>query len=123
MAAQHALLPGVFLGALARQEWACIIANMQSAVNTSVLVACPSGTAHKGLVRLRRYEWSVPEDAFVRADGRDDEFFLRRTADGLEAYPRPEFICPKCKKPAVYEHDNFQKELHRAAAADGVIFI
>lgn len=96
---------------------------MQGAVNTSVLVACPSGTAHKGLVRLRRYEWSDDDGVFVRVDGRDDEFFPRRTADGLETYPRPEFRCPKCRKPAVYEHDNFQEMLRRAAAADGVVFI
>lgn len=74
-------------------------------------------------MRLRRYEWSNAEDAFVRVDGRDDEYFLRSTGEGLEAYPRPKFLCPKCGKPAVYEHDNFQKELHRAAAADGVLFI
>lgn len=97
---------------------------MQSTVNTPVLVACPSGTAHKGLVRLRRYEWSDVEGAFVRVDGHGDEYFLRgNTADSLESYPRPEFLCPKCKKATVYEHDNFQNMLRRAAAADGVIFI
>src|SRR5690606_4135856 len=81
-----------------------IIVHMVSPVKKSVLVACLSGDKHKGLMRLRRYEWSDADEAFVRADGRDDEFYLRRNGTGTEAYPRPEFKCPKCKKPVVYEH-------------------
>lgn len=96
---------------------------MHGVVNISVLVACASGPAHKGLVRLRRYELSDDDGVFVRVDGRDDEYFLRSAANGPESYPRPEFRCPKCRKPAVYEHDNFQEMLRRAAAADGVVFI
>lgn len=96
---------------------------MSGQVNSQVLVACQRGTAHKRLVRLRRYEWSGEEGAFVRVDGRGDEWFLRKNDDGLEQYPRPEFRCPTCRQERVYEHDNFQDELRRAAAADGVIFI
>lgn len=97
---------------------------MESAVKyQSVLVACPGGKAHKRVVRLRRYEWSDTEGAFVRVDGQDDEWFLRKSENGVEQYPRPSFECPKCKKPAFYEHDNFQAMLQRAAMGDGVIFI
>lgn len=100
---------------------------MQSPVKQQVLVACPKGTAHKRLVRLRRYEWSDADDAFVRVDGEADEVFLRRSEEGVgvEMYARPEFKCPVagCGRSAEYETENFQKMLHRAAAAEGVLFI
>lgn len=96
---------------------------MQSTVKSSVLVACPSSAAHKQLVRLRRYERSDTEGVFVRIDGQDDDWFIRMQEDGPEQYPRPSFECPKCKKPAVYEHDNFQDLLRRASLGDGVVFI
>jgi len=94
-------------------------------INRQVLVACPKGAAHKRLVRLRRYEWSDAEGAFVRVDGEGEQFYMRTTDDGVQLYPHPEFECPVagCKRSAKYEHDNFQRELHRAAAADGVIYI
>lgn len=98
---------------------------MQTTVNSQVLIACPKGAHHKRIVRLRRYEWSDAEGVYVRVDGQDEEGFVRVTADGLESYPRPTFKCPVagCNRTATYEHDNFQKMLHRAAASDGVIFI
>lgn len=99
---------------------------MESAVKAKgVLVACPKGTAHKRLVRLRRYVWDDTEGEFVRVDGRGDEWFVRKAGDGVEQYPRPEFKCPVagCERERVYEHDNFQDELNRAAAAEGVLFI
>lgn len=99
---------------------------MESVVKAqSVLVACPRGEAHKRLVRLRRYEWSVSEAVFMRVDGEDDKYQIRKAADGLQAYPHPEFKCPVagCDRHAVYEHDNFQDMLRRAADSDGVIFI
>ena len=101
-----------------------MIAYMKSAVKSrDVLVACPGGKVHKRLVRLRRYEWSDTEGAFLRVDGQDDQWFLRKSEDGVEQYPRPSFECPKCEKSAFYVHDNFQAMLQRGAMGDGVIFI
>ncbi|MFJ6550016.1 hypothetical protein [Microbacterium sp. NPDC091676] len=98
---------------------------MSQQTNPQVLVACPRGTAHKRLVRLRRYEWSDAEGVFIRVDGEADEFYLRTTNDGVQVYPHPAFECPVagCGRSAKYEHENFQEMLHRAAATDGVIFI
>jgi len=93
--------------------------------NPQVLVACPRGTAHKRLVRLRRYQWSDAEGVFIRVDGEGDAYYMRSTDAGVQLYPRPEFECPVagCGRSAKYEHENFQEMLHRAAAADGVIYI
>ena len=99
--------------------------HMQSPVKTTVLVACPPSKVHKQRVRLRRYEWSDSEGVYTRVDGGDDEWYIRNTVDGPQAYPHPEFECPinGCNRSAAYEHDNFQNMLRRAAEGDGVHFI
>lgn len=77
------------------------------------------------LLRLRRYEWSASEGVWVRIDGSDDDWFLRNTADGLEAYPHPHFECPlpTCDQDRTYEHDTFQDRLQRASMDDGLLLI
>lgn len=98
---------------------------MSEQVKTRVLVACPKGTAHKRLVRLRRYEWSDAEGAFVRVDSEGEESYIRKVGNGLEWYARPHFQCPidGCLRSAECEHDKFQEMLRRAASTDGVILI
>lgn len=102
---------------------------MQAVVKSRVLVVC-RGTkakphARNRLVRLRHYEWSTTESAWVRADGADDEWYLRSTADGLEGYPHPHFKCPvaACPNDRVYQHDTFQDLVERASTADGLVLI
>lgn len=95
---------------------------MQSEVKPEVLVGCRGvGTKHS-LVRFRRYRQSESDGIWVRMQG-DDEWFLRMTEEGLEAYPRPEFDCPKCPHRRVFEHDAFQRELQQAASGDGLLLI
>lgn len=91
-----------------------------------MLVGCRGNTGKShGLVRLARYEWSESEGIWERVDrhGSDDDWFLRLTPEGLEGYARPKFCCPKCKQPRVYEHDNLQSDLQRAAIDDGRLLI
>ncbi|MBM7469158.1 hypothetical protein JOD62_001706 [Microbacterium keratanolyticum] len=96
---------------------------MSFTVKSLVLVGCRGGAGHTHrLIRLRQYERSESDGTWERIQG-DDEWFLRKTEEGVEQYPRPEFRCPKCKRERVYEHDVFQRELERAASDDGLLLI
>jgi hypothetical protein len=100
---------------------------MQAVVKSRVLVGCRGTKAnpHSRLVRLRHYDWSTTESVWVRADGGDDDWYIRDTPDGLEGYPHPRFMCPlaSCPNDRVYEHDTFQDLVERASKADGLVLI
>ena len=84
--------------------------------NAQITVVC-GGAAHtKRPPRLARYAFSAPDNVWERVDrhGSDREFYIRKTAEGLQSYPRPEFPCP-CGRREVYDHDTIQSMLHRAA--------
>jgi hypothetical protein len=100
---------------------------MQHRTSDIITVVC-RGTARAGTHpkrRLARYQWSTVDGVWERVDrhGSDADWFVRRTVDGLQAYPRTTFDCPSCENAPEYEHETLQAMLQQAAEADEPLVI